>query len=126
MLVWLDNGAAELGRRSRAAIDAAYKQGALAVSAISFWEVAMLVEKGRLEIAQDLVTWRRDLLHAGLAELPVDGEAGIMAVGLGGLHADPADRLIVAAASQRGAELVTADQRLLDWRGPVKCRDARR
>lgn len=86
----------------------------------------MLVEKGRLEIAQDLVTWRRDLLHAGLAELPVDGEAGIMAVGLGGLHADPADRLIVAAASQRGAELVTADQRLLDWRGPVKCRDARR
>jgi len=61
-----------------------------------------------------------------LAEWPLSGAIGIGAVDLDGLHADPADRWIVATALDLGAELLTADERLLAWKGPLCCVDARR
>jgi PIN domain nuclease of toxin-antitoxin system len=47
-------------------------------------------------------------------------------VALAGLHSDPADRIIVATALAHDATLITADERLLAWRGPLKTHDARR
>lgn len=124
-LVWLAEGLADLGHEARAAADRALAEGALAVSAISFWEVAMLVEKGRLRAVQPLPAWRRELLDSGLTEIPVSGEVGITAVALPDLHPDPADRIIVATASLHRATLVTADRRLLDWSGALHRIDAR-
>lgn len=49
------------------------------MSAIAFWEVAMLAQKGRIRTSLDLGGWRQDLLNAGLIELPVDGATGIEA-----------------------------------------------
>jgi PIN domain nuclease of toxin-antitoxin system len=66
------------------------------------------------------------LLAAGLLELPVDGNVGIRAVGLGGLPNDPVDRLIVATALHHDAALVSADERLLGWDHPLVRHDARR
>jgi PIN domain nuclease of toxin-antitoxin system len=51
-------------------------------------------------------------------EIPVDGEIGIRATGLADFHGDPADRLIVATALG-GHQLVTADERILDWPGAL-------
>ena len=70
--------------------------------------------------------WRADLLRGGLLEVPVDGQIGIDATVLAGLHGDPADRMIVATAISVGAQLATADQRLLDWSGDLPRLDALR
>ena len=78
----------------------------------------MLHEKGRLTLLQDMGSWRQALLQDGLVEIPVDGEIGIRAAGLADFHADPADRLIVATALG-GHQLVTADERILDWPGAL-------
>jgi PIN domain nuclease of toxin-antitoxin system len=86
----------------------------------------MLVAKGRLHLEQTPMQWRRTWLAAGLAEWLLSGSIGIGAVHLDGLHADPADRLIVATALDMGAALLTADERLLAWSGPLTCVDARR
>jgi PIN domain nuclease of toxin-antitoxin system len=51
-------------------------------------------------------------------EIPVDGEIGIRATGLADFHGDPADQLIVATALG-GHQLVTADERILDWPGAL-------
>jgi PIN domain nuclease of toxin-antitoxin system len=59
-----------------------------------------------------------------LPEIPVDGEIGITAARLAALHADPADRLIVATALCARATLVTADARLLAMKGGPSCQDA--
>ena len=74
----------------------------------------MLVHKGRIRLADDVHTWRREHLEQGVVETPVDGETGIRAVGLTDFHADPADRLIVATALT-GHRLVTSDRRILEW-----------
>ena len=94
------------------------------MSAISFWEMGMLQAKGRIIYPEDVGVWRREQLRQGLIEIPVDGEIGIRANTLADFHADPADRLIVATALQ-GHDLVTADERILNWPGPLQRQDAR-
>ncbi len=83
----------------------------------------MLEARGRIGLAVDAGLWRRELLEQGMNEIPVDGKIGIRAVGLDGFHADPADRLIVATALE-GHSLVTADKRILGWRGRLNRLDA--
>jgi len=48
------HGSPRLGKKARKKLDAALREGALYVSTISFWEVAMLKRKGRLELAIDI------------------------------------------------------------------------
>jgi len=125
VLVWLDQGVSTLGPLAREAIQRTFDLAAVGVSAISFWEVAMLEQRGRLALARSVVAWRGALLAAGVRELPLTGDIGARAVELDGLHADPADRFILATALAEGATLVTADERLLTWRGPLQRVDAR-
>jgi PIN domain nuclease of toxin-antitoxin system len=123
-LVWMDQAVERRGWSARLA-DAAIGGGDLAISANSFWEVALLVRKGRLRLEQSLVVWRRDLLERGVVELPLGGATCIAAAELENFHADPADRLIVASAQEIGATLPTADEKILDWPGHLDRRDAR-
>jgi PIN domain nuclease of toxin-antitoxin system len=113
VLVWADGGERRLGRRARALIERLWGRGEVAVSALSFWELALQQNRGRLGLPLAVDQWRDALLDAGLRELPLDGAAGVRAVGLGGLPEDPVDRMIVATTLQHGAALVTADERLL-------------
>lgn len=124
VLLWLVEGNARLeGARSR--IDKAWADDGLGVSAITFWEIAMLAEAGRVALAQPVDRLRTRLLEAGLREIAVDGDVGIRAVRLEEFHGDPADRMIVATAVITGAPLVTADARILAWDGPLRRVDAR-
>ena len=93
------------------------------MSSISFWEIGMRIQKGRLEFLLDLDAWRRELLDDGLIEIPVEGGIAVRASLLADMHGDPADRLIVATALQ-GHQLVTADRRILDWPGQLSRLDA--
>jgi PIN domain nuclease of toxin-antitoxin system len=125
VLIWLDSGDSRLGVEAREAIEEAHEAGELAVSAISFWETAMLIERGRLKLDLPVHAWREDLLSAGLREIAVDGGIGITAATLEGFHGDPADRVITSTALLRGDRLLTADRQILDWSGAVQRQDAR-
>ena len=125
VLLWLDQGNSRLGRVALQLIESAMADGGVAVSAISFWEIAMLVEKRRIVTSLDLSAWRDDLLRSGLIEFVIDGECGIQTARLHDLPSDPADRMIVATALRQSAALVTADERLLQWSGSVQRVDAR-
>ena len=124
VLVWLALNDPRLGSQAREAIVGAWAEGEAAVSAISFWEIAMLHAKGRLDLLTDASSLRNMLIRDGLVEIPVDGAIGIRAANeLADFHADPADRLIVATALG-GHRLVTADRRILDWPGNMDRLDA--
>lgn len=86
----------------------------------------MLTARNRIRMSLPVTQWRRDLLGAGLQEVAIDGEVAVTAAALDIDHGDPADRFIISTALLIGATLVTADQKLLDWRGPVKVIDARK
>ncbi|WP_419937761.1 type II toxin-antitoxin system VapC family toxin [Candidatus Palauibacter sp.] len=123
VLVWHGRGDRRLGRRARRVVERALPRRRAAVSAISFWEIAMRIHSGRLDVLMDPEALRRDLLAQGLVEIPVSGVIGIRAGVLPELHGDPADRLIVATALE-GHELLTADRRILDWPGKLSRIDA--
>lgn len=105
-----------LGQRARAAIERALARDELFVSALSFWEVAMLVAKGRLSLDTTVSAFRAAALATGIQEEPVDGSIAIAAGELPEHHGDPVDRMLVATAIVRGLALLTADATLLDWK----------
>ena len=115
VLVWLDEGNPRLGSTALIAINEALAAGQLAVATISFWEIAMLIEKQRLIMKTEIDVWRSDLLQAGLQEVSLWGETAIRAAQLQSFHGDPADRMIVATAIENGATLITADAKILSW-----------
>ena len=118
VLIYLLFDESRLGRQSRQLIAEAWPDDNVAVSAITFWEVAMLHEKGRMTLLRNIESWRTSLLEDGLLEIAVSGQIGIRANTLPDFHPDPADRIIVATALE-GHQLITADRRILEWPGPL-------
>ena len=86
VLVWLDEANPRLGEGAIEQINAAFRDSHVMVSAISFWEISMLVRKRRVRLEMDLSVWRDDFMDQGLIELPVTGEIGIKAAGLERFH----------------------------------------
>lgn len=125
VLVWADSDDRKLGRKARNLIERIWATGKVAVAAISFWEVGMLHARRRLKLPLSAREWRDAVLAAGAIELPLDGEIALRALDLTGLHDDPVDRFIVATALVHSAALMTADDRLLEWRHTLERHDAR-
>jgi len=100
-------------RLSAAAGDAIDRADEVGVSAISAWEVAMLVERGRVRLDRSPSRWVRAALTSDprTVELPLTGAIAVRAAQLGadGMHGDPADRFIYATARAHDALLVTRD-----------------
>lgn len=118
-LIWLDEGSDRLGTKSREAIDTALENNELFVATISFWEAAMLIEKGRLTMQTGLDEWRRSLINYGLQELPLTGEIAISSARLPNFQGDPADRIIVATARR---PMSSCTQRTTKyWAGSMTC-----
>jgi len=107
-------------------INQALAAGRLGVASISFWEIAMLVEKERLDIRIELDIRRLELLHNGLLDIPLESSTALKAGQLQDFHGDPADRIIVATALEHAAALVTADRKILDWNKRLQTIDATR
>lgn len=115
--VWLLNGDPKIGQKARDAIEHSLSDEAVLLSAISPWEVAMLVSQGRLALDRDIGEWVQAAVGlTGIRVEPVSPEIAVASTRLpGSIHADPADRLIVATARHLGAVLVTDDRLLLDY-----------
>ncbi len=103
--------------KARAAIEEAAADRALYVSAISSWEVALLVARHRLRFTMDAQDWiAKSEALPFLHFVPVDNHIAIRSVRLPKpFHKDPADRMIVATALTLGAPLVSSDTRLLRY-----------
>lgn len=89
-------------------------------SAASLWEVTIKSRLGRVDFQADPSLLRRGLLENGYHELSITSEH-VIAVGLlPDLHRDPFDRVLIAQADIEGALLLTADERVAAYRGPVR------
>ncbi len=124
-LVWFDTADPILGETTRVVIDEARQSGSAVISAVTFWECALLLKKNRLRLPLPIEQWYADLKTLGFIELPLDGPVAMASVALDLPLKDPADRFIVATALAFDATLVTADQRLLSWPRSLRRQDAR-
>ncbi len=96
---------------------ARHETESIGVSAISCWEVAKLVERGRLRLPMPTDQWlHAALAYPGMRLLDLTPDIAADACRLPGtFHRDPADQIIVATARAHGSELVTLDQRILAY-----------
>jgi PIN domain nuclease of toxin-antitoxin system len=116
-LLWWVNDPTTLSVTAKEAIDAAVESKTVRVSCISSWEIALLVERGRLRLALDVRDWlcRCEALPF-LTFVAVGNAIAIESVRLPDFpHADPADRIIAATALSLGAALVTKDDKLRNY-----------
>ena len=108
--IWWTSAPGRLSKKARAALDSG---GELLVAAISCWEVAMLVQKKRLELDRDVLVWIRQALAQPRVDLAaLSPEIAVRAAGLGDFHGDPADRLVVATALHHRAVILSKDKRI--------------
>lgn len=113
-LVWWVNGDETLSEKAKAAIEQEMAGGEIIVSAISAWEIAMLVEREKLVLTMDVGSWLATVAEIdAMRFMPVDVEIAMKSVELPGeFHKDPADRMIVATARKLAAPLVTKDEKI--------------
>lgn len=114
-LIWWLTGHERLTTAQAAAVRRAEARGdRVGVPAICFWEIAKLVERGRLELdlpVDDLFDEIAD--HPSVRVLELTPRIALESTRLGpGFQGDPADRLIAATARVHGLTLVTADHRI--------------
>jgi PIN domain nuclease of toxin-antitoxin system len=112
--VWWMLGDSRLSARNRKALDDLPSGSRPGLCDISLWEVALLVQLGRLRLDDDLEDWLRIAASPATVEmLPItSGVVAEMNRLPATFHQDPADRLIVATARAAGLPLATHDARL--------------
>ena len=113
-LVWWVTGDAALSKKARQTIEKELQDGAIIVSSISAWEIAMLVERDRLVLSMDVDSWLATVAQIdAIRFVDVDLEIATKSVSLpGDFHKDPADRMIVATARKFAVPLVTKDEKI--------------
>lgn len=125
VVIWWANG--DRQRLSAAALEAIDQEiesagppdgsPGLLVSAISCWEVAMLVNRGRLALSLDVERWLALLAsHPAVRLLALEPAIAVAATRLPEpFHADPADRFLVAQARELRVPLLSADSKIRSY-----------
>lgn len=116
--VWLVSGNPRLKScSSLGEIQSAAKSQQLYLSAISLWEVAMLVGKKRLLLDTEPLDWlRQALVRSQTTVFALSPEVAVESCRLpAGFHGDPADRIIAACARVHAAKLITHDAEILAY-----------
>ena len=118
LLLW---AASEPDRLPEAAATAIADEGnELYFSAASIWEIVIKGGLGRDDFEVDANLLHRGLVDNGYAELAIASSHAIAVSALPSLHKDPFDRMLVAQATAEGIELITSDERLAAYPGPIR------
>lgn len=111
VLLWWIAGESRLRAAERRVLARAATEPVL-VSDVTLWEIAMLVERGRLSLGRPLREWLEEATaepHVRLVRITPAIAAEVAALPTT-LHRDPADRILIATARVHGATMLTHDR----------------
>jgi PIN domain nuclease of toxin-antitoxin system len=118
LLLW---AAGDPGRLPLAALgEIENPENELLFSAASLWEIAIKRGLGRDDFQVDPHLLRRGLFDNGYHELPITSEHAVTVDGLPAIHKDPFDRILVAQAMVEGILLLTMDNFVARYPGPIR------
>jgi len=118
LLIWAAEGPERLSAEALSLM--ADPENLLIFSAASIWEIAIKQSLNRRDFSVDASLIRRGLIESGYEELAISAAHAIAVADLPNIHADPFDRMLVAQARIDGLLLLTADQRLASYPGPIR------
>lgn len=112
VLLWLHSDPTRLSGRASEVIG---KAGVVLVSPITCWEIAILVQKGRVALDRPVRAWVSAVFQEERVRPAVLTPAvAVDAALLEDLHGDPADRFLYATARAHDAALVSKDRILAE------------
>ncbi len=113
---WFEKKPKRLSAAQRRVLANASDDKPVGVSDVTLWEIALLVEAERLELALPLDEWLARATAAPLVErIGMTPRIAREMVDLSATRGwDPADRILVASARVLGIPLVTSDDRIVD------------
>jgi PIN domain nuclease of toxin-antitoxin system len=116
VVLWAAFDDRRLGKMAQRAINLGSDEDRNVISAITPWEIGLLAGKKRINLYKDTLEWMRETLaKPGVRLIALEPAIAIESTRLPfEMHADPADRILVATARHLGATLVTADRTLLE------------
>jgi PIN domain nuclease of toxin-antitoxin system len=118
LLLWAAHEPKRIPKAARALIENA--ETGMLFSAASLWEITIKRGLGRPDFQVDpRVLWRA-LLDNGYEELPILSEHVMHVHQLPPKHKDPFDRVLTAQAIVEGITLLTNDQKLAAYPGPIR------
>ena len=88
-------------------------------STASIWEISIKLTRPREDLEIDVRQWRSGLLDNGYQELTINSLHAMSVRDLPDIHKDPFDRLLLAQAMREDLTLVTADEILASYPGPI-------
>jgi len=115
--LWWLHAPSRLSQAAEKLIQHEQTSGAIVLSSISVWEVAVKVQSGKLAIPMDISRWYElaKCYPATVIE-PLSPLDAISSTQLpGDFHKDPADRIIIALARRLSVPLVTCDGKILEY-----------
>lgn len=114
VILWDALAPERLSELARETIVQANENDGLIICDISLWEIAMLLQKGRVQVEVDSQTFINLLLQANKSRvLAISPQIAVLAAQFPAeINKDPADRLIAATALVENATLITADRNL--------------
>jgi PIN domain nuclease of toxin-antitoxin system len=112
VVAWAADDPKRLSRDAASVIRRARRGGGLAVSAITLWELAQLVARGRVQVFGSVETSVRALIE-DMTVIPITPEIAALATQFPDDYPrDPVDRIIGATARAEAMTLVTRDERI--------------
>lgn len=118
LLLWAAGNPDRLSETARTLI--IDENNTLFFSAASVWEIVIKSGLGRNDFSVDPNLFRRSLHDNGYIELPILSQHVLAVSHLPDLHKDPFDRMLLAQAQSEGFLLLTADERVALYPGPVQ------
>ncbi len=116
ILIWYIEGI-NLSESQVVLIDQMREKNSLYISAISIWEIALLISRERIALSIDLDQWiKKTTSISGLNLIDLSISILTQSCILSNYeHKDPADRMIIASARSINAHLMTCDQKIIDY-----------
>ena len=114
---WFVQGHPRLSANHEQIVQATIGRQRVAVSAMSGWEIAMMIDRGRVETALGALEWlEQALAPSGIEMLPLTPAIAVESTQLpGDFHRDPAHQIIVATARIHNAPLLTQDTKIVAY-----------
>lgn len=112
VLVWAQVESRKLSKAARSCINRHARQSELAISAFSLYELATMIERGRIRLHGTIDATLRQFIE-GVSIRPITEEIAAVAIQFpSDFPRDPGDRLIAATARVENLQLITADERI--------------
>lgn len=106
-IIWYYEGNPRLSAKAVAAIG--NEANKVYISIASFWEMAIKISNGKLELTNSLENWMLKIEADEIEVLPISQEDILSLLALPHHHKDPFDRIIITQAKVLGLIIISSD-----------------